>query len=230
MVQNNGEDQSPGSGSEPLILDGARQDSQPGASGDGGTTQGAGDKPVRTYSEAEVASIQSALDKRISEANNISGRLAMELTNERVARAENAARAADAKLVDDGELSQEGAVERAKSRQTLTQEALSLQQERAQLQEAYVQTEDKLRIVAADELAREHGIDRRALLSDATMTPQQMENKARELALDKREASMQRSETFDGGGGAAGAGSGSLDNMSPEEKIAYGLAHPPRRR
>lgn len=230
MVQNNGDNQSPGGSSEPLILDGAREASQPGAGGDGGSTQGADDRPVRTYSEAEVASIQSALDRKISDANNISGRLAMELSAERAQRAEQMARVNDAQLVEDGELTQQDANARAQNRQNTAQQAKVMQQERAQLQEAYISTENSLRIVAATELAKEYGIEAKALLEDAAMTPGQMENKARELSLDKREAALNPRETFDGGGGASGAGGGALDNMSAEEKIVYGLAHPPRGR
>ena len=228
MVQNNGDNQSPNGETEPLILDGARDASQPGEAGEGTSAEGAGDKPARTYSEAEVASIQSALDKKIVEANNISGRLAMELTTERAQRAENTARAADARLVEDGDLTQEAANERARTRQVNMQQAQSIQQREAQLQQAYGQAEDSLRIVAADELAKEHGVELKALLVDPNMTPQQMESKARELALDKREDALKKSETFDGGGGASGAGSGSIANMSAEEKIAYALAHPPK--
>ena len=48
-----------------------------------------------------------------------------------------------------------------------------------------------------------------------------MEIKVRELKLERREAALKGTETFDSG--QMGTRGVSIDNMSPEEKIAFGL-------
>jgi hypothetical protein len=233
MVQNNGDNQSQSDGSRDLILDGAREEPQPGAGNDDAPGAGAGSEVVepRTYSEGEWKAQQSALDKQVADQRNINGRLAMEIAAMRVQGAENAARAADLRAVEDGDLTEQQAEYQQRTRQAAGRQAQEFEQKEAQLRSAYVQTEDSLRMVAAFELAKEHGIEAKDLLEDPTITPEQMELKAERLALDKEKVALRASgpaEVFDGGGGGPGAGSGSIANMSPEAKIAYGIMHPPR--
>jgi len=235
MVQDNGSNQPPSENPEALILEGARNDPLLG-DGDGGTsTEGAGERPAaRTYSETEWNARQSALDKQVVEQRNIAGRLAMDLTAEKIRGAEYLAQAADQRSVEDGDLSQGQANQRTQQRAVDTQSAIERQQALAGYEAMMAHGEEVGRITAATDFAAEFGVEAKDLLSDPSLTgPDAMRNKARELALERRENALRTGglgESFDGGGGGSGAGPGALDSLSPAAKIAYGLAHPPKGR
>jgi hypothetical protein len=241
MVQSNGDDpqlQSGGAGNG--ALDGApSQEPQLGGNEAGSSFDGAegnepGEPKARVYSEAEWNKRQSELDKQINEFRGLAGRATLELQAEQARNVEAMARAQDARLVEDGDLTQADANQRAYQRQADLQLAQQRQQEVAGHQRLMAHGEQLGRAIAAQDYAQEFGVDVNELLADASLTgPDAMRLKARELSLDARENKARAEgpqETYDGGGGGNGGGSGSVDNLSPEEKVRYGLNHPPRRR
>jgi hypothetical protein len=241
MVQSNGDDfqlQSGGAGNE--ALEGApSQEPQLGGNETGSSFDGAegnepGEPRGRVYSEAEWNKRQSELDKQVHEFRGLASRAALELQAERARNTEIIARAQDARLVEDGDLTQSDANQRAYQRQTDAQTAHQRQQETEGHQRLMAHGEQLGRTIAAQDFAQEFGVDANELLADKSLiAPEHMRLKARELALDARENKVRAGgpqETYDGGGGGNGGGSGSIESLSPEEKVRYGLNHPPRRR
>jgi hypothetical protein len=83
------------------------------------------------------------------------------------------------------------------------------------------------RIMAANDFAKQHGVDADTLISNKRLrTPDQMYAGALELALEKSKAGRTGTESYDSG--RVSTSSASLDNMSAHEKIAWALAHPPK--
>jgi hypothetical protein len=241
MVSQNDNPQ-PQPGDNPLTtIAGALNESQPESDAGQSPAPGAEDasqepsgKPGgRTYTEAEWNQRQSALDKQVAQANGRAARIAMELEVEVASSAENAVRSSDLRAVEDGDISQDQANQRAQQRQ---EEARTTQERRATAQ-AYQQLlnhgEDLGRIAAAEDYAKEFGVDSKELLADGALTsPDAMRLKARELALEKREDAIKietSGEDYDGGGGGTGGGAGGFDNKDPMSMIRHGLANPPRR-
>jgi hypothetical protein len=100
-------------------------------------------------------------------------------------------------------------------------------------QEVLGRAEQAGRILAAQDFSQKYGVEAKELISDESLkTPEAMEAKAARLAWEKATAELKAAkeapERFDSGlGGTTGA---SVDAMSPEEKVRWGLEHPPRKR
>ena len=205
---------------------GAGADVQPGAE----------EQPqARTYSEAEWKAQQDAFgaeraarDKALSSSHALLARQAMET---QVERAERKFQAEDQQAVEYGELTQEEARRRPQQRYAEWQQAVREQQLDAR--------EDALgRAAAAQDYGKEFGVDPQLLLDNKALgDPGEMKKyaktlsqmSARERALDKREKALKGNENYDSGQ-LGSLGGLTVDKMSPEEKIQYGLNQRPRRR
>ena len=204
--------------------------------GDGAGQVDAGEQP-RTYTQEEWSARESAKDKESASLRQMASRFALELQAERAQAAENQHRAADARAVDNGDITEDEAAQRGRQRVADAQVAAERQAGLQGYQRLMAHGEEVGRLTAAEDFAREFGVDAKELLEDkALTTPDAMRLKARELALEKREAAFKERETgpesFDGGGGGGiGAGMGGvIANMDPEEKIRWALDHPPKTR
>lgn len=216
----------------------------------GTTDSGADIKPEepesptpRTYSENEFRSLQSSLDKRISdaeksaeEANARTARLVLDAQADRVQAMEAAARAADDRMVEDGDLTRQEANQRGQARVQSLRTATESRQREENLQRYEANLNDTGRRAQAFDLARQYGIEEQALLDDDTLTdPDKMEAKANRLSLDREREEFEATkregrgeERFDGGGGSFGSATGVVADMSADEKIRHALRNPPK--
>ena len=197
--------------------------------GGDGSTPGGAEKSTpkeRNFTQAEMSAQQAASDRQVAEANQRVAQMALQQEIDKAQAAEGAALARDAQAVSEGEMT---SAEAAQRRQTRQGEAIQgfarkrqMAQEQAEHQQLSQELEGMYRIRAANILAEEHGIDGKLLLEDETLqTAPAMENKARSLALDKREADVKGTEKF--ATGITGRTASSVDNMSASEKIRHGL-------
>jgi hypothetical protein len=214
---------------EGLELDGASQSPQAEPEPEG-HQQGAEQQSGRTYTQAEWSARESAKDKEISETRRQLLTLAQQVEQDRVEQMELGYRTADARAVDDGEITQSEAAQRQQLRYSDARDQATRTRERTAHQQMMVEGEAWARFRVAEELAKQFGVDAKVLTEDQSLqSGPAMEMKARELALDKREAELKGTETYDAGqpGGRPGVG---FDSMSPEDKIGWALDHPPKPR
>jgi hypothetical protein len=182
-------------------------------------------KPVKTYTQEEVAEreakIMSQAQAEAEQYRQYAAQVAMQQEISRLQAKEREAQAKDQKEVTDGYITPEIAEQRRNQR---------MEEERAR--RAYQALEQKgndlARILLAQELGNEYGIDFNLLLKDKTIrTDFDMSRKAAKLAIEAREEKIRAAaivpETFDKG--PAGGVVGDFSKMSPEEKIQWALKH-----
>jgi hypothetical protein len=201
-----------------------------------GTPPEVGVQSARTYTQEEWDTQQRANsewrangDRQIAEARHVAAEMSM---REQIAQSEAQAAAYDRQSIADGDITPNEAEQRQQQRQHGVQQAVSQYratvQARADNDSMRAETNNMARMKVADLLAKEHGVEMEALLSDRTLTTGEgMEMKARELSVHKRETKLKGAETFDSG--QRGAVPGNINAMSPEEKINWALAHPSKR-
>ena len=171
------------------------------------TPPGAEPEPVqaeRTYTQAEWSERESAKDKEVAELRKFMARQAMQQEVAQAQAAETQAQAADRLAVESGEITEAEARERPEKRYHAWQQGITQQRERANLARAKAETDEGLRILAAEHMAKEYGVEAKELLADQTLTdPIRMEAKAVKLALEKAKADLKAAksvgETFDSG-------------------------------
>jgi len=174
----------------------------------------------RVYSAKEWQEREAARDREIAGHRQVIAQLALRQQIAQTQAQENQAAAKDNAAVERGEITEQDAQQRQQQRAETLQFQEQQHQAREVTQRVLVQGEAVGRILAANDLAKEYGVDAAVLVADKAITNyDQMEAKAAKLALRKAKTS---GETFDSGhvGGASGA---SIDAMTPEQKIAYGL-------
>jgi hypothetical protein len=193
-------------------------------------------KPSATYTqeqwdlrEKEMTEARARYDRSTAQARQAMAEAAMQ---QQIIDAEHQAQAEDRQAVDDGEISESTARQRQRQRQNGLQQRIAEYQANVQQQAQHTaiaqQGESTARFLVAANLAKEHGVEVETLLNDKALNSGElMEIKAKELALTKRESALKGTERFDSGLG--GSAPRPLDDMSPEEKISYGVAHPPKR-
>jgi hypothetical protein len=185
---------------------------------------GDGEVQDRTYTQSEVNSMRAEQDR---EDNSLKSAIAQYALRDQVRSAqeqENYHLQSDQKLVDEGEITTTQATERSQGRVYQRQLDMQTNQERQNVQ---TMGEQIGRIAASQDFGKKFGVDSDILSKDTSLiTPELMEAKARQLQLDKREANMTGTETFDRG--QKGGRSVSVDSMSGSEKIRYALMHPPK--
>ncbi len=215
--------------------DGTGQDgSLTGSPQTGEQADGAKSQP-RAYTEEEWAARESAKDKEVAGLRQMAVRLALDLQSQKAENTEAQFKAEDARAVENGDITEGEAAQRVRQR---ADDAKTVAERQAGLQgyqRLMAHGEEVGRLTAAEDFGREFGVDPKELLEDKVLTtPDAMRLKAQELALDKREAAVKEKEigpeTFDGGGGGGVSGGVNVDGLSPEEKITWALAHPPRKR
>jgi hypothetical protein len=205
-------------------------DGQRGAEGD--QTQTA--PPPRTYTEAEYREAQAAADKRVQDAQEALARQSMEREIEKAQQLEREAQAADRRAVEDGEITEADAQRNAQHRLEMVQEQQTLAELKRTNRQLAEALEPMGKLAAAYRHGAEAGVDPQLLFNDPTLkTPDQMIAKAEKLKAERLE--MEIRELKNGGGETFYSGVGtsmgsSIANMTPQEKIAYGLSHPPKRR
>jgi hypothetical protein len=193
-------------------------------------------QPVKTYSQEEYdarervhVDARANTDRQLSQARQM---VAENALRQQIANAEDGYAAQDRQAVNDGDMNEGQLEQRRQQRQSGYQDFVANQyaqaNDRASLDRLKAEGEGTARLIVAQNLASEHGVDMVTLFKDRTLkTGEAMEVKAQKLALEKERAELKGTETFDSG--QRGAPSTVIANMSPQEKIAYGVAHPPKR-
>ena len=202
-----------------------------------GEFQPGAEQSQATYSQADWdkreqvhAERQARSDQQVNQSRAMTANAAMRAQIQSV---ESKYQAQDQQHIEDGTITLQQANQRAEKRLQKYQQGVAQQQQNAQTSANYAEmsmaTNEMARERVADLLAKEHGVDFKALVSDKSLTSgEAMEIKAQRMALDKERAAMQGTETFDAG--QKGNARVSVANMSPQEKISYALTHPQRRR
>ena len=202
-----------------------------------GEFQPGAEQSQATYSQADWdkreqvhAERQARSDQQVNQSRAMTANAAMQAQIQSI---ESKYQAQDQQHIEDGTITLQQANQRSQQRQQKYQQTVAQQQQNAQTSANYAEmsmaTNEMARERVADLLAKEHGVDFKALVSDKSLTSgEAMEIKAQRMALDKERAAMQGTETFDAG--QKGNARVSVANMSPQEKISYALTHPQRRR
>jgi hypothetical protein len=200
------------------------------------TQPGADDRPPKHYTQEEWDTREQAYlatrtkaDRAVSQARKA---MAEQALLQQIDNAEREHEEEDRRAVDYGEITQEQAKQRQGQRQEQVRQGMqshhAMLQSQAQFQQLETEAGMLAREVTAARLAKEFGVDENALLSDKTLTTgERMLSKAERLSLDRDRAELKGSETFDSG--QSGTSRRSINSMSPEEKIGWALAHPPKR-
>ena len=177
------------------------QDPQ-GAAGAEGHQPGAEQQAVapkeRTYTQAEWSARESAKDKENAQLRRqLIERDAREHQNQ-VVMAEREARAADARAVEDGEITEAEAATRTQRRGQYAREESQRQRERGAHQQMLAQGEQVGRVLAANDLATEFGLKVDDLMKDDDLSNYtEMREKAWQLYKTKMDADKKGTEKFD---------------------------------
>jgi hypothetical protein len=196
------------------------------------------EKPAsKTYSQEDwdarekaVTEARANSDRQVAQARQL---VADGALRQQISAAEAQYGARDRQAVEDGEITESQVQQRKQSRLAGYQQEIERQKQaaaaRAEHQQLVEANEGLARTQVAHIIAKEHGVEASVLLADKALTSgEAMEHKARSIALDKREAEMKGAETFDAG--QVGSRGVQIDSMSPENKIAWALSHPTKRR
>jgi hypothetical protein len=192
--------------------------------------------PLSTHTQAEwdereyaIAAQRATSDRQVAQARQAIAQRDME---RQITESERGHQDRDRRAVDDGEITESQLSQRRQEREIGWTQQIAFQkqvaQDKAEHYKLVTENEAQARIQVAGLLAKDHGVDTATLLNDKSLiSAGQMANRARELALDKRDADLKGKETFDAG--QLGAKGISLADMTPEEKIGWGVSHPPKR-
>ena len=185
-------------------------------SGDSGAN-GNGD-PNTLRSELDAANTTIAALRDQASQSNLQAQI------DRVAVASQAELAADQQAIEDGNLTAADATQRSLNRQQNAQKAVEDIARNTRNYEREIDSGLIARLGVAQEIAKEFdGVDADVLNLDTTLTtPEMMQNKAREIQLDHREANALGTENFDAG--QRGATSIKVNDMSALEKVSAGLS------
>ena len=186
----------------------------------------------RTFSMTEWSKRESEKDRaaaaREGELHEVIAQLVRQNTDAQL----ESARQADLEAVRDQEITPAEAGQRQRERIASAQRVAQQRAGDALRARANADSEAGLRIIAAHELAKEHNIEPETLLKEhGTLiasdprqdNPVAMEMVALRLQNAKLKEQGQKPEAFDSGLPSGGRGL-DVSAMSPEEKIAYGLA------
>jgi hypothetical protein len=195
---------------------------------------GEGAEGEKSYTQAEWANREKELitttaakDREIATSRQLLASQALEKQAQEAATREANARAVDAEAVEDGDITTEQAQQRSLRRENERQEQdrsnRTLEATRAASDQIMEKAEQAGRTLAAQDYAKEYGVDAGVLLKDSSIkTPEQMENKAMKLSIAKN-----KGERFDSG--QMGSRSVDVEKMSAMEKITAGLKAPAKR-
>lgn len=181
------------------------------------------------YREKAYIQQRANSDRQMAAQQNIIASGAMQQQIDEIERGHSAQ---DQQQISDGEITPEQAHQKQQNRFFGYQQQIGQRRASAQVQADHnrleFETESMARTQVAFKLAEKYGVDAAVLESDMSLTTgPAMEVKADRLALDKERAGLKGTETFNSG--QTGAKGAAISNMSPQEKISHGLAHPPRR-
>ena len=156
-------------------------------------------KPApRTYSQAEWSARESAKDKESAELRRQLRDRDIRESQSRAVATESQARAADARAVEDGEITTAEAADRAQRRVGYVNEERQRQRERAAHKAMMDDAERIGRILAATDYAQEFGVAIDDLLKDESLTDSvKMREKAWQMYKAKTEANTKGTEKFD---------------------------------
>ena len=185
-------------------------------SGDSGAN-GNGD-PNTLRSELDAANTTIAALRDQASQSNLQAQI------DRIGVASQAELAADQQAIEDGNLTAADATQRSLNRQQNAQKAVEDIARNTRNYEREIDSGLIARLGIAQEIAKEFdGVDADVLNLDTTLTtPEMMQNKAREIQLDHREANALGTENFDAG--QRGATSIKVNDMSALEKVSAGLS------
>jgi len=218
--------------------------SQPEAETPAETQPGAETEP-RAYTQEEVSRMQAASDQENARLRRTLAERDLRREMEERGAEEARLRAEEARAVQDGDMTE---AEARQNQQRRHEDFVRGQERRRQVAAAdqmitLAETEIgplAQAYIEALEVAKEDGLSRfetmelfNEILKDERFTkPEQLTKKIQNIRLKRRDAALkaakQKPETFDSGQmGSTGA---SVDSMSPTEKIAWALEHPPRKK
>lgn len=188
--------------------------------------------PPRTYSEEEWAKRQSTMDQALAASNQRVVQLTSQAQIDAAKATEDLALAQDHQAVEGGEITEAQAAQNATRRRQEAARQWETNQQLAVAQQAIAQGEQASRILVAQKLGKKYGVDAEALMNDASLTSGElMELKASNLKTERLETEAKAAKTpteiFDSG--LLGSMGSSVDSMSPEEKILYGLKQKTRK-
>jgi hypothetical protein len=206
---------------------------QPGAEERTPENNQEGTPAERTFSQAEVSAMESAKDREIAVLQATSAQSALMEQIRRAEGAEAQAQEADSEQVEAGEMTQVDANSRRGQRQMAVKSEMQRRSRMQQEDSVHANMRNEMeamgRIRASEDFGKEYGIDPKTLAGDATLeNVDQMKAKALELALAKAKADKPGEESFDSSH-VSSRGGVDLSKMSGMEKIAFGLAHPPKK-
>lgn len=180
----------------------------------------------KTYSEAQWRERETARNREVADYRQALAQTVLQAQIRSLQDQEAQSQAQDARAVDTGEITQEQAQQRQQQRIAGYRQQMQFQQQREEMggrlevaQAVLGRAEAAGRILAAQDLAKTYEVDSAELLKDkAIVNYPQMEAAAAKLALRKAKGAP---ETFDSG--HVGGTRRNVDQMSAEEKVAYGL-------
>jgi len=183
---------------------------QPGAEDKAsqGTTAEINPKTGKTFTQDEVDRLISERTSKVqteaAEAKRMAAQMVMERQIAAIEARENQAKAKDDQDLANGVISEDQARDRAQDR---------LNRARQQVTESQMNQRAEVigRVIAANDIAKEYGIDADKLLKDESLkSPLDMVKKAAKLALDDRDARLRavtaKPESYDKGPGASDGG------------------------
>ena len=171
-------------------------------------------KPEKTYTQVEV-------DKALAESRQVVAQLHRQREIERLQAQEANAQAVDRAAVEAGDITEAEAAGRPQERFEAWRRQQQSQLEEFARVQANAEADEKLRFVAAFEMAKDYGINAKDLLADkGTVDPVSMKAKALELALEKTRGELKamqaKGEKFDSG--QVGVTGEDTSKLSPRER------------
>ena len=186
----------------------------------------------KQYSQKEWTEREVARDREVAQYRQMLSQQALRMEMLGAQAEEGKAQSQDQKAIDRGEITEAEAQLRQQIRTAERQRQGALRQQQQQTEQQLLAAQKVLadaeragRILAAQDLAKEYGVDAKELLGDISITNyDQMKTRAVETAW---KAAKAHPETFDSG--HRGGAPASLENMTPMEKIRHGLRQKQRK-
>lgn len=167
-------------------------------------------KIERSYTQKEWSEREAAKDKEIAEHRKSLAAQALQAEIREAQYAEAHAQTTDRQKVDAGEITTEDAQQRSQQRFQAWQQQQIWRQQQDALHHAAVAVDDGLRILAAEKMAKQYGVEAKDLLDPPFTDADKMKARAVELAWEATKAELKAAkagggEVFDsgqmGGGG-----------------------------
>lgn len=187
-------------------------------------------KSERTYTQAEWSERESKLGTQVSDLQKQLNQFQMQKQIEALEQSERSASEQDQQRVNEGLMTQAEASQKKEQRQEERQQQQDIMQKMQTAQGIITQAEQMGRVLAAQDFGKKYQLNEgqiAELLNDKDVkSPEAMEAKAANLALEKTQGELKKAkeppQTFDQG--QLGTSGKSFADMTPTEKVMAGLA------